>query len=137
MERREFITLLGSGAAFPLAVRAQQTMPVIGFLSPGSPAAFQPFVVAFRQGLAEIGFVEGRVAIERRWAEGQNDRLPALADDLVRARVTTIVAGGPRWRRRPPQPRYLSYPPAVRTPSSWAWLQATAGRAAMSRASLC
>jgi putative ABC transport system substrate-binding protein len=68
---------------------------VIGFLSAGSPGAFEPFVVAFRQGLGEIGFVEGRVAIEHRWAEGQNDRLPALVDDLVRARVTVIVAGGP------------------------------------------
>jgi putative ABC transport system substrate-binding protein len=73
----------------------QATPPIIGFLSAGSPGAFQPFVEAFRRGLNDMGYVTGRVAIESRWAEGHNDRLPALADDLVRSKVSVLVAGGP------------------------------------------
>jgi putative tryptophan/tyrosine transport system substrate-binding protein len=96
MKRRDFITLVGCAMIFPLVTQAQQSaLPVIGFLSAGSPVAFEPFVVAFRRGLGDMGFNDGRVAIESRWAEGQNDRLPTLANDLVRAGVSVLVAGGP------------------------------------------
>jgi putative ABC transport system substrate-binding protein len=95
MRRREFLTLLTGGAAvWPLAGRAQTT-PVIGFLNSGSPAEFEKFVTAFRQGLHEIGYIEGQnVVIEYRWAEGEYDRLPELANDLVRRQVTLIAATG-------------------------------------------
>ena len=96
MRRRDFIKVMaGSAVAWPLAARAQQAaMPVIGFLGGGSPETDGHLVAGFRQGLSESGYVEGRnVSIEYRWAEDQNDRLPALVTDLVRRQVTVIIAG--------------------------------------------
>ena len=94
--RREFISLLGGAAAWPLAARAQQSpMPVVGFMSARSPEDSAHLVAAFRRGLGDSGFIEGQnVAIEFRWAHGQYDRLPALADELVRRQVNVLVAVG-------------------------------------------
>jgi putative tryptophan/tyrosine transport system substrate-binding protein len=96
VRRRDFITLIGgAAAAWPLAARAQQPMPVIGFLSSVTAGSLIRHVASFREGLNETGFVEGQnVAIEYRWADNQYDRLPALAAELVRRPVTVIVASG-------------------------------------------
>jgi putative ABC transport system substrate-binding protein len=96
MRRREFIALLGGATTWPLAARAQQaTMPVIGILHFGSPGAFSAQLEFLRQGLRENGYFEGQnVAIEYRWAEGQPDRLPELAADLVRQHVAVIASMG-------------------------------------------
>jgi len=97
MRRRDFIKAIGgSVAAWPLAAGAQQSAgPIVGFLSSASPDLYVTRLNAFRQGLKETGYVEGQnVAIEYRWAEGHNDRLASLATDLIRRRVTVLVAGG-------------------------------------------
>jgi putative tryptophan/tyrosine transport system substrate-binding protein len=92
VRRREFIAALGGAAAWPLAARGQQPMPVVGFLGSDSPDLYVDRLRALREGLKEVGFVEGQnLIVEYRWAEGQNDRLPALASDLVQRDVTVIA----------------------------------------------
>ena len=96
MRRREFVSLFGGAAAWPVAARGQHpAMPVIGFLSSTSPGGYQNYLIAFRKGLAELGYSEGRnLVVEYRWAEGQFDRLPALAADLVQRAPVLIVTTG-------------------------------------------
>src|SRR5664279_3553875 len=94
MRRRQLVLLLGRGiASLPFAALAQQPLPIIGFLNGSSPQGYGQFVVAFRKGLSEAGFTEGRnVAIDFQWAEGHYERLPGMAAELVRRRVALIAA---------------------------------------------
>lgn len=95
MRRRQFIAGIGGTAAWPLLAHAQQAMPVIGFLNVSTPEAFAVYVTAFKQGLRQVGYVEGQnLSIEYRWARGIYDRLPALATELVSHHVTVIAANG-------------------------------------------
>jgi hypothetical protein len=138
MRRREFIAGLGGAAAWPLVARAQQpAMPLVGILGSGSPDAFAPDVAAFFQGLKETGYIEGQnVAIEYRWADGQYDRLPALATDLARRPLAAISPAAALLPPAPPGPqqtrfRLFSRRPLIR------WRQdlspASTGQAATSR----
>src|SRR6478609_5586380 len=97
LKRREFITLLGSAAAWPLAARAQQSgkLPTIGFLGGATASAWRPWVTAFIQRLRELGWIEGRsVAIEYRWAEGSDERATEIATEFIRLKVDVIVTSG-------------------------------------------
>src|SRR6516225_5031885 len=96
MKRRDFMKLLGGAATWPLAARAQHpAMPVIGYLHIGSPEPYAAMITAFREGLQETGRIEGQnVTIEYRWAEGQLQRLPSLAAELVNRRVAVLATGG-------------------------------------------
>src|SRR5689334_13393207 len=96
MRRRKFVTLLGGAVAWPVVTRAEpSTMPVVGFLHIANPEPYAPMLAEFRRGLRQHGYVEGQnIRVEYRWANNQGDRLPALAEDLVRRHVDVIVAAG-------------------------------------------
>ena len=138
MQRREFITLIGGAAAWPLAAQAQQpALPVVGFLGSGSPQSDAFRVAAIRQGLIESGYVDGRnVAFEYCWAEDHYERLPALAADLVRRGVAVIEpAASLRPLRPKPRPRlFLSSLPLAAIRLHLAWSLALTGLAAISPA---
>jgi putative tryptophan/tyrosine transport system substrate-binding protein len=127
MRRREFISLLGGAAAWPVAARAQRkAMPVMGFLDGGSQIATAHLVAAFRQGLNETGYVEGQnVMIEYRWANGEYDRLPALAAELVRIPVSVLATGGGEPTARAAKSATTSIPivfDSARNPVELGWV---------------
>ncbi len=96
MRRRAFIAVLGGAAAWPLVTRAQQSLPVVGYVNGASATVFKDLVAAFRQGLSGAGYIEGQnVTVEYRWAEGHYDRLPAMVSELVRRHVDVMVANTP------------------------------------------
>ena len=136
MKRREFITLLGGmAAAWPLAARAQQAaMPVVGFVRITTPEDSAHLVAAFRRGLGESGFVEGRnVTIEYRYALNQVDRLPALMGELVERGVAVLAATGGTISARAAKAATTTVPLSSRpgtTRSEWAWSPASIGQAA-------
>ena len=122
MKRRQFMTLLGGAAAWPMAARAQQpAMPVVGFLGISAPDTIGDRLRAFRLGLKEAGYIDGEnLAIDYRWTENQFDRFPELATDFVRKRVAVIttIAGAywqPNWQ--PPRSQLSSSPPKTRSGS--------------------
>ena len=123
MRRREFISLLGGAATWPLAARAQQPA-TIGFLRSTDASSSEELVAAFRQGLAESGYVEGRnLIIEYRWADNHDERLPSLTADLIRQNVAVIVAGGGTVVALPAIGRRRQFPSCSSlavTPLSWA-----------------
>jgi putative tryptophan/tyrosine transport system substrate-binding protein len=138
VKRRSFIAGLGSAAASPLAARAQQrAMPVIGYLDAGSLETRRGNVAAVHRGLSESGYVEGRnLAVEYRWAEDHLDRLPALADDLVRRQVAVIVVMSipGALAAKPRRNQFQSFLHSAPTRLRVAWSPASIVRAAISRA---
>jgi hypothetical protein len=139
VRRREFITVLGAAATWPLAVRAQQSaMPVIGFFHGNKPRGDSGAVDGIRAGLRDAGFIEGKnFVFEYRWAEKHFDRNPALASDLVNGKPAVIIVGGAPlqgWRQRPPPQQFLLCSLSDLIPWSSALPRAFPTRAATSQA---